>query len=104
MQAIALIAIIVYAVVVAAGGAMGFLKGKSKISLISGLASAVILIVARLIANNSPAVGLGIALACAIALAIVFVGRLRKTRKIMPAGVMIVASAIAAVLFALGLV
>ncbi|WP_017326374.1 TMEM14 family protein [Synechococcus sp. PCC 7336] len=104
MNAIALIAIVVYAILVAVGGAIGFLKSNSKISLISGLGSAAVLIVARIVASNSPSAGLGIALACAIVLAIVFAVRLRKTKKLMPAGVMIVASAIAAVLFAVALV
>ena len=103
MTSFALNLILVYAIFMAIGGGIGFLTGKSKVSLWSGLGSAALLVVAYFVSRNDFFTGLAIALATAIALCIVFLLRLRKTRKFMPAGLMGIVSAIAAIVFALGL-
>ena len=95
--------ILAYAVFVAIGGIIGFLKSKSKVSLFSGLGSAALLVVAYIVGRGNSIGGLAIALGCAIALCAVFLMRLKKTGKFMPAGLMSIASAIATVVFALGL-
>ncbi|MGK7910996.1 MAG: TMEM14 family protein [Synechococcus sp.] len=95
--------ILAYAVFVAIGGGIGFLKSKSKVSLLSGLGSAALLVVAYIVSRANPTGGLAIALGCAIALCAVFLMRLKKTGKFMPAGLMGIVSAIAAVVFGWGL-
>ncbi|MEL7083931.1 MAG: TMEM14 family protein [Cyanobacteria bacterium P01_A01_bin.3] len=95
--------ILVYAAFVAIGGGIGFLKSQSKVSLFSGLGSAALLLVAYIVSRGSSTGGLAIALGCAIALCAVFLMRLKKTGKFMPAGLMGIVSAIAAIVFALGL-
>ena len=95
--------ILAYAVFVAIGGGIGFLKSKSKVSLFSGLGSAALLLVAYFVSRANPTGGLAIALGSAIALCAVFLMRLKKTGKFMPAGLMGIVSAVAAVVFALGL-
>ena len=103
MTAVALNAILIYAIFVAIGGGIGFLKSQSKASLFSGLASAALLIVAYIVGRSNAIGGLAIALGSAIALCCVFLMRLKKTGKFMPAGLMGMASAIAGIIFALGL-
>ena len=102
MATIALYIIVIYAIAIAVGGGIGFLKSKSKVSLISGLGSAALLVVARVVANQNVKAGLAIALATAIALVAVFGMRLRKTGKFMPAGMLAIVSGLAAVAFAIG--
>ena len=103
MTTIAIQGILVYAIVVAIGGGIGYLKSKSKVSLFSGLGSAALLVVAYFVSQTSPVGGLAIAMGCAISLSAVFLMRLKKTRKFMPAGLMGMVSAIAEIVFILGL-
>ncbi|MEM6448579.1 MAG: TMEM14 family protein [Cyanobacteria bacterium P01_D01_bin.123] len=102
MAAIAIWAILLFALAIGAGGLAGYLKGKSKVSLISGSISAVLLAVAWLLARQTPGTGLMMAAAIAVALSVVFGMRLMKTRKFMPAGTMAIASAVATVVFISG--
>lgn len=95
--------ILAYAIFVAIGGGIGYLKSKSKVSLFSGLGSAALLVIAYFIGRTNVTAGLAIALGSAIALCAVFLIRLKKTGKFMPAGLMGMVSAIAAIVFALGL-
>ena len=104
MTAIALKGILIYAIVVAIGGGIGFLKSKSKVSLMSGLVSAALLVIAYIVSQTSQVGGLAIALGSAISLCAVFLMRLKKTGKFMPAGLMGIVSAIAGIIFALGLI
>ncbi|MEO1133105.1 MAG: TMEM14 family protein [Cyanobacteria bacterium J06639_1] len=103
MDAIAVWGILLFALVIGAGGLAGYLKGKSKISLISGSISAVLLTVAWFLARQTPGTGLMMAAVIALGLAVVFGIRLMKTRKFMPAGTMTIASAIAMMLFVSGM-
>ena len=103
MAAIAVWGILLFAVVIGAGGVAGYLKGKSKISLISGSVSAVLLAIAWFLARQTPGTGLMMAAGIAVALVIVFGIRLMKTRKFMPAGTMTIASAIATMVFVSGM-
>ena len=84
----------IYIVLLIAGGIVGFLKAKSKASLIAScsFAAALALINARVIqVQHLRDILLG-------ALIIVFAMRLAKTRKFMPAGLMILLTAITLVL------
>ena len=82
-----------YVVLLLAGGAMGF-KAGSKISLIMGSASACLMI-ASLLAMKMSSFGGHMAIASlSLALVVVFVIRFAKTGAFMPAGLMLIASAI----------
>jgi uncharacterized membrane protein (UPF0136 family) len=91
----AIIAAIAYGLLTLIGGVAGYLKAKSKPSLISGLISGIFLIVAALIQLQGFPFGSLLARIITVALITVFVFRLQKTRKFMPAGLMIIAGAIA---------
>jgi len=96
--------LLLYAVLVIAGGIMGYLKAQSRPSLISGLVSGIALLIAWLITLfQSYNVGIALATLLAIALLIVFAIRFRKTNKFMPAGLMAILSLVCAVVFAIGL-
>jgi uncharacterized membrane protein (UPF0136 family) len=96
----AIILIGLYAVLVFAGGLMGYLKAGSKMSLISGVASAAVLAAAFWRAQSYRVQGLWIAAGVAGLLTIVFLIRFLKTRSFMPSGMMLVLSLLAAGCFA----
>jgi uncharacterized membrane protein (UPF0136 family) len=79
---------------VGAGGAMGYVKAKSKASLISGLISAALLAAAFGLSFVNAEMGLILGLVVAIALCVVFGIRLKKTGKFMPSGMLLTMCAI----------
>lgn len=83
------IALIVYGVVAIVGGIIGFAKSQSKVSLISGSISGVGLLVSGIASAQAQGWGKITGMAIASLLVIVFVVRLIKTQKFMPAGLMI---------------
>lgn len=97
------ISLLVICVLIAAGGIVGFLKAQSKASLIAGIISAGLLAVAYSIANRNAEQGFIFGAAICLLLCIVFGIRLKKTRKFMPAGMMLVASAIELVFLAIAI-
>lgn len=101
MAQIAIFAIPVYALIVSLGGILGYVKAKSKMSLISGLVSGVALLVTWLL-GVATAIKLGIATAIAAILLITFIIRFVRTRKLMPAGLMMLLSVAATIVFGLG--
>ena len=82
-----------YVVLLLVGGAMGF-KAGSKISLIMGSVSACLMIVSLLAMKMSNLGGHMAIAILSLALAAVFVIRFVKTSSFMPAGLMLIASAI----------
>jgi uncharacterized membrane protein (UPF0136 family) len=94
--------ILIYALLVALGGVMGYVKAQSNVSLISGLVSGVALAIAWYISQQNPAVGLAASTLIALVLLVVFAMRFRSTSKFMPAGLMAILSLAATVLFAIG--
>jgi uncharacterized membrane protein (UPF0136 family) len=94
--------ILIYGLVVLLGGVMGYLKAKSKASLFSGLGSGIALLVAWIVCRQAAMVGLGLATLIALVLFVVFILRFLKTRAFMPAGLMMVFSFAATVVFLLG--
>jgi uncharacterized membrane protein (UPF0136 family) len=80
----------IYIVLLVAGGAMGLIKGGSKISLIMSVAFAIPLILCGL-----GVIGFGIAKWLLIALLVVFTMRLLKTKKFMPSGLMLMVTLLA---------
>ncbi|MGB3403658.1 MAG: TMEM14 family protein [Microcoleaceae cyanobacterium] len=94
-MSIGIIAAIAYGLLALVGGVMGYQKAKSKISLISGGISGVLLILAGILAFNGIDSGLILAAFISAVLIVVFTIRLVKTKKMMPAGLMIVTGLIA---------
>jgi uncharacterized membrane protein (UPF0136 family) len=94
--------ILIYALVVLLGGVMGYLKAKSQVSLLAGVGSGVALLVAWFVCRQIPLAGLGIATLIGLILFVVFVMRFSRTRAFMPAGLMMVFSLAATVVFLLG--
>ena len=93
-------AILFYALAVFGGGVMGYIKAGSRPSLISGCISGAALAISAYISLRNPAAGFALATFLALALLVVFALRLRRTRKLMPAGWMAILSLVATVGFA----
>ena len=85
----------IYIVLLVLGGLMGFIKAKSKPSLIASVAFAVALSACQLVGRLGELHGPDILL---VLLLIVFAMRLAKTRKFVPSGLMIVLTALTLVL------
>ena len=86
---IAIIAAIAYGILAIVGGIIGYQKAGSKISLISGSVSGSLLILSGIIQLMEMNWGLIFSTVIATILVITFIIRLVKTRKMMPAGLMI---------------
>ncbi|HEY9642795.1 MAG TPA: TMEM14 family protein [Coleofasciculaceae cyanobacterium] len=94
MSAAALSAII-YGILAIGGGILGYVKVKSQQSLISGVISGILLLVGGIGQLQAAAWGLPLSIAVTLVLITVFAIRLAKTRKFMPAGLMIIAGLVA---------
>lgn len=77
-----------YAILIISGGIIGYATAKSRASLIAGVVSGVLMLVAALLQLQNIAIGLPVAIAIALGLTVVFLMRYRKTRKVMPSAVM----------------
>jgi uncharacterized membrane protein (UPF0136 family) len=89
MSAAALSAI-VYGILAIGGGILGYIKVKSQQSLISGAMSGILLLLGGIGHLQGAAWGLPLSIAVTGVLIVVFAIRLSKTRKFMPAGLMII--------------
>ncbi|MGV2826430.1 TMEM14 family protein [Myxosarcina sp. GI1(2024)] len=83
-----------YGAIVLCGGIIGYVRAKSKASLVSGCLSGILLIIAAWLQLQNLAVGLILARIITLLLMVVFVIRLVKTKKFMPAGIMLITGAI----------
>lgn len=92
---------IAYGILAAVGGIIGYQKAKSKPSLISGLVSGGLLILAGIFINSQPW-SYWLALVVTALLIVVFAIRLFKTKKIMPAGLMLGAGIVTLILLLQG--
>ncbi|MBD2001238.1 hypothetical protein H6F93_25090 [Leptolyngbya sp. FACHB-671] len=92
---LAIVAAIAYGILSIVGGIIGYVQAQSKTSLISGSVSGALLILAGILSLTGISGGLWLAAIVTVALIIVFAVRLSKTRKFMPAGLMIIAGAVA---------
>jgi uncharacterized membrane protein (UPF0136 family) len=86
--------VLVYGVLVIAGGAMGYAKAKSKPSLIAGSLFGVIAIIGSLLMLQQNPLGIYLSLGTAFLLLIFFSRRFSTTKKFMPAGLMMALSLI----------
>ncbi|MGB3639918.1 MAG: TMEM14 family protein [Rivularia sp. (in: cyanobacteria)] len=87
MQSI--IAASLYGILSIIGGIIGYRIAGSKVSLISGTISGLLLLVAAYVQLQGQAWGLTFAVILTSILVVVFAVRLGKTRKFMPAGLMV---------------
>ncbi|MFO0888105.1 MAG: TMEM14 family protein [Isosphaeraceae bacterium] len=93
----------VYALLLAVGGVIGYTKAGSRPSLIAGIASAIVVVIALFLTTTAPRLGLGIGAVVALLLAGFFGSRFSKTGKFMPSGMMAVVSVLTLIVAALGL-
>ena len=83
----------VYALLLAVGGLIGYLKAGSRASLIAGTTSAVAALVALLLLVKNSALGVPLGIILSIALLVLFAYRYAvKTRKFMPSGLLAIVS------------
>jgi uncharacterized membrane protein (UPF0136 family) len=78
----------VYAVLLAAGGAVGYLKAKSRPSLIAGSASAVVALAAVAVSYTNLRLGFFVGLVLGACLSWLFFVCYRRSRKFMPSGLL----------------
>lgn len=88
---LSIVAAISYGVLSIVGGIFGYVKSQSKASIISGSISGALLIAAGIAQLQGFAWGQTAGIAIAGLLVVVFIVRLVKTKKFMPAGLMIIA-------------
>jgi uncharacterized membrane protein (UPF0136 family) len=93
----------VYAALVAGGGVMGYLKARSKASLISGVGFGGLLGVAGFGVWQENTAALVAAAVMAALLVVLFAVRYAKTRRFMPLGLMAVLSMAALMVFVMAL-
>lgn len=86
----AIVMTFIYAVLSVVGGIIGYQKAGSKPSLIAGMVTGILLLVAGVGLLQTAAWASWLAIAVSLLLVIVFIGRLLKTRKFMPAGLMVI--------------
>ena len=91
---LAVIATIAYGLLAIGGGVLGYVKAKSTASLISGLVSGALLLIGAFLQQQGTQFGLLFSAVVTGILVAVFIVRLLKTRKFMPAGIMIIAGLI----------
>jgi uncharacterized membrane protein (UPF0136 family) len=77
-----------------AGGVIGFVKAKSTASLVAGGFAGALLLLSGYLVGTVGRNGLILGHVVSLALAIRFVSAFRKTRKVMPAGIMAVLAAV----------
>jgi len=85
----------IYILLLLVGGLFGFFKGKSKISLVTSVVFAVLLILTTLRGIFDPAFANILANVVLLVLLVVFTLRLAKTKKFMPSGLMLVLTILA---------
>ncbi len=90
------VVLIIYALLLAGGGVMGYVKAGSRPSLIAGVGSAVVAIIALVLSLTltGSRAGFLLGMVLALVLTLVFLRRLGKTHKFMPSGVLSLTSAI----------
>ena len=87
-----------YGILVIIGGIIGYIQVKSKVSLISGSISGLLIILAAYGQLQGISWGLIIASLITAILVILFAVRLTKTRKFIPAGLMVIFGAVTLVI------
>ena len=83
---------IVFGVLTIAGGIVGYVKAGSVASIIAGVITGVLLLVAAFLLPEHRAVGLATAFIISLLLAAQFIPKFLRTGKVMPAGMMSILS------------
>ena len=91
-----ILAAVVYGLLTVIGGLIGYLQARSKVSLITGSFSGVLLLLAAWFWSMGFPLGAGCSIGITVALVVVFLRRWYQTRKVMPALVMVAAGVVAA--------
>ncbi len=81
-----------YGALLILGGLMGYVKGGSKVSLFAGAIAGGLCVEATWLSVEQPGNGLTLGALIAFLLAGVFINRFAKTRKLVPAGVILILS------------
>ncbi|MEH2196195.1 MAG: TMEM14 family protein [Nostoc sp.] len=92
---LSIIAAFAYGILAIAGGVIGYIQARSKISLLSGSISGLLLILAAYFQLQGQTWGSILAVLVTAVLVVVFAVRLAKTRKFMPAGLMTILGMVA---------
>ncbi len=87
---LAVIASLIYGSLAIFGGLLGYIKVKSLPSLISGTFSGILLVIAAILQFQGIFWGKYLAIAVTLLLIVVFIIRWYKTKKVMPAGMMVI--------------
>ena len=90
-----IIAALTYGILAMIGGIIGYIKANSQVSLFSGIISGLLLILAAYFQIQGQAWALILAVLVTGILVIFFALRLAKTRKFMPAGLMVILGVLA---------
>ncbi len=85
----------VYGILAIIGGAIGYQKASSQVSIISGSISGLLLVFAAVVQLQGQTWGLILAAIVTAILVVFFAFRLAKTRKFMPAGLMAILGIVA---------
>ncbi len=101
MHVLGSVVLVVYAVLMIAGGIIGFRAAGSRPSLVAGVISGVLLFGAFAWSRSYPRPGFYSATFIALLLCAVFAIRVARTRRFIPSGMMLAISIAAAVLLAL---
>jgi uncharacterized membrane protein (UPF0136 family) len=86
-----------YGIVALIGGIIGYIQANSQVSLLSGITSGLLLILAAYLQLQGQTWALILAVFVTAVLVVVFALRLAKTRKFMPAGLMTILGMLALV-------
>lgn len=94
MQSLLFTSLVAYGVLVLVGGTIGYVKAKSRASLIAGIALGSLLgVAAGLLATGSPAAAAALGLVSALVLIARFLPAYMRTKKLMPAGAVVAVGA-----------
>ena len=97
------ILLFIYGILLIGGGFMGA-KAGSKVSLIMGIASGLLVLLGVYLSKTSYQAGYGLICGVSGVLVIVFLMRLLKTGKLMPSGMLLILSAVALIVSFLDLI
>jgi len=91
------IVLAVYGVLMLGGGFMGYAKAGSKMSLIMGIVSSIVIFAGLYLSKSKTRLGYGLITSMSFLLVITFLMRFVETGSFMPSGMLIILSIIAAI-------